>query len=67
MVQELENEGALLSELERIQPAELLMSEDQRAITIEPKTLSIKYRPPWEFELSTATSLLNQQFNTRKG
>lgn len=65
IVQELTGEEALLSEIERIKPAELLISEECSLENVIPNTKSLKRRPPWEFELSTAQSLLCQQFKTR--
>jgi len=53
-------EPSLLSELEHIQPAELLISED---LPLNLKNLrGVKKRPPWEFEYDTAYRLLTQQF-----
>lgn len=65
IIQELSDEEALLSEIERINPAELLISEDSLLENLTTKVKSVKRRPPWEFELSTAQSLLCQQFKTR--
>jgi len=53
----------LQSEIERIQPAELLLCEDQDFENYF--SGAVKKRPPWEFEYSTAHTLLCQQFNTR--
>lgn len=65
IVQELAGKEALLSEIERIKPAELLISEESSLENVIPNAKSLKRRPPWEFELSTAQSLLCQQFKTR--
>src|SRR5215213_3238040 len=57
-----EGEGALAAEIERLKPAELLVSEDQmRALTPSP---SLRTRPPWYFELSSASRLLTDQLGT---
>ena len=51
---------ALLSELERLQPVELLINEEVQS---QYKTFrGIKSRPPWEFEYDAAHRLLTQQF-----
>lgn len=66
---------ALQSELERLQPTELLISEyeshDADITTslselVSKSNLSsrIRRRPPWEFELETALRLLTQQMKT---
>lgn len=64
-VQELAQHEQLLAELERLKPAELLISEDFPKSTLLNIRASIKTRPPWEFELSTAKQLLCQQFKTQ--
>jgi DNA mismatch repair protein MutS len=51
---------ALLSELERLQPAELLVDE---ALQLQFKNLrGVRGRPPWEFEYNAAHRLLTQHF-----
>lgn len=63
---------ALQTELARLNPAELLSNEETTLPTFLAEerarkniTRTLRRRPPWEFELSTATRLLTQQFNTR--
>lgn len=56
------NKTALFSELERLQPTELLINEDLQPHFKNMK--GVKTRPPWEFEYETAYRLLTQQFNT---
>ncbi len=55
---------AVISELQRLDPAEVLIHDsiEQDAIL---KRTGIRRRPPWEFEQETAERLLNQQFNTK--
>lgn len=59
------DEQALAADLERLNPAELLVDE---ALTL-PTGLAVgpglTRRPPWHFELDTATDLLTEQFGTR--
>lgn len=60
------DEDALASELVRLNPAELLISEEfkkEHLLAAYQKT--IRHRPAWEFDYHTATHLLTQQFKTR--
>ncbi len=56
---------ALQSELSRLNPAELLVNEELPDAKWLQKYSTIRRRPPWEFDLTTATRLLTQQFQTR--
>ncbi len=63
-VQEFNGEDALLGEIARLQPAELLVSEDMGlppAIEQRPGTRRL---PPWHFDTESAARQLNQQFGT---
>ncbi|MFP4080835.1 MAG: DNA mismatch repair protein MutS, partial [Ectothiorhodospira sp.] len=62
-VQELEDEEALLGELERLQPAEILLPEG----TVLPggTRTGVKQRAPWHFETGAARERLTRQFGTR--
>jgi DNA mismatch repair protein MutS len=53
---------ALFSEIERLRPAELLIPEQSKPAGI---TTHIRERPPWHFDLETATRALCEQFGTR--
>ncbi|MEO1899326.1 MAG: DNA mismatch repair protein MutS, partial [Methylococcales bacterium] len=54
----------LLAEIERLNPAELLFSEDfVLPVQLKDRTGLCK-RPPWHFELESATQLILRQFNT---
>ncbi len=61
---EVQGEDALLAELERLQPAEVLFSEDL-SLTLHLPERRLRRRPPWEFDLDTAVRLLIQQFQTQ--
>jgi len=64
-VQELDNSEALAGELQRLQPAELLLPEE---FGLDPRPWfggGITRRPDWHFDLDVAERLLCQQFNTR--
>ncbi|PPC74874.1 DNA mismatch repair protein MutS [Pokkaliibacter plantistimulans] len=62
---EVTGEEALQGEMERINPAELLLSEDQSWPEWLNKRRGVRKMPPWHFELDTALRLLNTQFGTR--
>lgn len=57
-------EEALLSELERLKPAEVLVSETWRPGFLQASKAAICRRPPWEFDYETALRLLTQQMQT---
>lgn len=64
-VQETENIEALIGELQRLNPAELLIQDDivlPEAIT---RRAGIRKLAPWEFDFDTAQRLLTQQFSTQ--
>lgn len=58
---EVQGVEALQSEIERLKPTELLMSEDT---TLNMTLQGVRRRAPWEFELETALRLLTQQIQT---
>lgn len=60
-VLEVDSYEAMLSELERLQPAETLLSDDAK---ISLPKQQIQRRNPWDFSVETATRLLTQQFQT---
>ena len=64
-VLEVEGDEALLGELERLRPSELLYAED----SLMPKALierpGSRGRPPWHFDAETGERLLTAQFRTR--
>ncbi len=64
-VQELDTLEALAGELQRLQPAELLLPED---IGLDPNPWfdgGITRRPAWHFDLDASERLLCRQFDTR--
>ncbi len=61
---EVKGEEALLSELERLKPAEILISESWGPSALQQLKASICRRPPWEFEYESALRLLTQQMQT---
>ena len=61
---QLDNMQTLIDELDRLQPVELLLSEEfPRAELSERKGL--RSQAPWHFEIETATRLLTHQFGTK--
>jgi len=64
----LQSEGrvTLAAELERLKPAELLVSEGAGAATegLVRHGTAVKTRPPWYFELASASRLLTDQMGT---
>ena len=55
---------ALLAELERLKPAELLVSESAPADDIARNGTTPRTRPSWYFELASASRLLTDQLGT---
>ncbi|HHO68377.1 MAG TPA: DNA mismatch repair protein MutS [Gammaproteobacteria bacterium] len=64
-VQEFHGGEALLGELERLQPAELLISEEARFPDAVLKRSGLRRLPPWHFDTDTAARQLSSQFGTR--
>ncbi|MEE3300145.1 MAG: DNA mismatch repair protein MutS, partial [Pseudomonadota bacterium] len=62
---EVNGKDALLTEIERIKPAEILLSEELRQVHALVSHPAKRERPVWEFELDNAIRMLTQHFNTR--
>ena len=62
---ELSGREALNGELARLNPAELLFSEDQAELIDADEQRRSTRRPPWHFDSDSARRLLNSQFGTR--
>jgi DNA mismatch repair protein MutS len=56
---------AMQGEIERLRPAELIVDEDQKLDDSFKQSIRVTRRPPWHFELDSATRLLCVQFGTR--
>jgi DNA mismatch repair protein MutS len=65
VVQECESKDEFLSELTRISPVELLMSDEGDISELSSLNINAKHRPPWEFEFSSAITQLCEQFETQ--
>jgi DNA mismatch repair protein MutS len=62
----LQGEGrqGLNAELERLKPAELLLAEGGTGEDLSRTGTAVRTRPPWHFELSSASRLLTDQLGT---
>lgn len=56
---------ALFSELQRLRPAELLVSEDVDITPYQHRVSNIKQRAPWHFDSASAERELCEQFSTK--
>lgn len=65
IIHEYTTRESLLSALARINPAEILMSENSIFDSTPPFNITPKARPPWEFELKSAVTQLCEQFETQ--
>lgn len=65
LVLEVEGLEAALSELQRLSPVELLLSDHLTTPALIENRKGLRRRGPWEFELETAQRLLVQQFGTK--
>ncbi|RHW77496.1 DNA mismatch repair protein MutS [Colwellia sp. RSH04] len=66
VINEPDTNEQLLAELQRLSPAELLYSESFSSPELISQQKGLRRRPEWEFDLDTAISLLNKQFNTKE-
>lgn len=64
-VQEVIGLEAALGELQRLSPAELLISEDLHCTDISERRKGVRRRASWEFEQATAERILAKQFGTQ--
>ncbi|WP_445370779.1 DNA mismatch repair protein MutS [Methylomonas sp. HW2-6] len=63
VLQQLDDDSQLLAEIERLNPAELLFSEDQALPAAIKERKGLCRRPPWHFELDSCRQLILKQFN----
>ncbi|MBT4492731.1 MAG: DNA mismatch repair protein MutS [Gammaproteobacteria bacterium] len=59
------NEPDLVSEIHRLAPAEIILSEDGRYPTVASEYAGSRLRPPWEFDLDAARQSLTKQFGVK--
>ena len=62
---ELDNQEALAGELERLRPAEVLVSEDAALPGWLADRNGLRSRPPWHFDAQSGERLIAAQFGTR--
>lgn len=65
LVLEVEGLDAVLGELQRLSPAELLLSDHLTTPALIENRKGLRRRGPWEFDFETAARLLIQQFGTK--
>ncbi len=65
LVLEVEGLEAALGELQRLSPAELLLSDHLTTPSLVENRKGLRRRGPWEFDFETAERLLIQQFATK--
>jgi len=64
-VMEVRGDEALLGELQRLQPTELLIDEQWTAPAAVQARAGLRKQPPWHFERDAARRLLSAQFSTK--
>jgi DNA mismatch repair protein MutS len=62
-VEQVHTELSLLSEIERLDPSEILFSEELPLPSALTERNGLTHRPPWHFEVESATALILKQFN----
>jgi DNA mismatch repair protein MutS len=62
---ELDSEESLATELQRLNPAELLVTQELENQSFADSFSGVRFRPAWEFEYDSADRLLCQQFGTQ--
>ncbi len=65
VLNEVADREALLTEIERIKPAEILIADDLQQEADSIRLAALRRRPVWEFELDNARRLLCGHFKTR--
>ncbi len=63
VLQQFENDTQILSEIERLSPAELLCNEDSALPDALKERRGLCKRPPWHFDLESCRQLILKQFN----
>ena len=61
---EIDEYAALLAEIERLNPAEILINQVLQHRGLTEHRSGVRHREPWEFELDTAERILCEQFKT---
>lgn len=64
LLQEVQGDEALISELARLKPAELLVSDDWEHGALRDYEQHVRRRSPWEFDYDVSVRLLTDQMQT---
>jgi DNA mismatch repair protein MutS len=64
-IEELQGEEALLSELQRLSPAELILNDEKSYPAPAENRVGMRHQPAWEFDYENAQRVLTKQFQTR--
>ncbi len=64
-VRNIHSTAELDSQLERLQPVEILVAEDSPLLSHLGEQSNARHRAPWHFDLASSLHLLNEQFDTR--
>ena len=64
-VQELSGILSLEAEIQRLNPTEILINEENQLPASVAKLAGVQTQPPWRFDLQSATRLLTQQFGSK--
>ncbi len=64
-VSEFDGHAALLDELERLQPAEVLVADQSPLLTVIGERRGATLRPPWYFDTDSGQRALRQQFKVQ--
>jgi DNA mismatch repair protein MutS len=62
VIMELDNQETLINELERLKPAEILISETSALHKELVKKFKLTQRPDWDFRMDAAVTFIQQQF-----
>lgn len=64
VLSEVDGHEAIVSELARLHPAEILVSDEWEHSMLREYQEKLRRRAPWEFDLTTSIRLLNEQMQT---
>ena len=62
---EVDSQDVFISEIDRINPREILIAEDSSVLKLLDQDSCIRKRNPWEYDLDTAERVLNNHFGTK--
>ena len=62
---EVDSQDAFISEIDRINPKEILIAEDSSVLKLLDQDSCIRKRNPWEYDFDTAERVLNNHFGTK--